>query len=215
MKTQHIIPMLTSVLILCSGCESEKIKKSPTPSKSLLEDQWKEALIIDILSNTPELNIHQMNGQTENKVYVNEDGREAVFDADGNLVTDPTNKGSYNYYDAIKEPLAHFAKDTDPWLKWGNARNDPSAPDQRLKAYLKDLKIGIITAYESRSVEVGKTTVTYNSKTERAVALKFLEIIRKSGDQSLFDMYKNPATISDVKIDQFLSNIEPFFRSEI
>ncbi len=215
MKIKFTTVIAILAVLLCSGFMSENIKKAPTHSKSAAKDQWKEALIIGILSNTPEINIHQMNGATKNKVYVFEDGREAVYDAQGKLVTDPTNKGSYNYYNRVKEPLAHFAKDSDPWLKWGNARNDPSTPDQRLTAYLKDLKTGIITTYENRTVEVGKTTVSYNSKTERAVAMKFLEIIRKSGDQSLFDMYKNPTTATDAKIDQFIRNIKPVFRTKI
>ena len=215
MKIQHTLAMLISAMILCSGCFSEKIKRSPTPSTSAIEEQWKEALIIDILSNTPELNIHRMNGQEGNQVYVHESGAEIVFDVDENKVSDPVNQGSYNYYNAVEEPLAHFAKDSHPWLKWGNTRDDPSTKDQRLTAYLKDLKIGIITTYEKRSVEAGKTTVSYNSKTERAVAMKFLEIISKSGDQSLFDMYKNPPNATDKKIDKFLSNIEPIFRTKI
>ena len=39
-----------------------------------------EALVVDILSNTPELNSHRMNGETDNKVYIKDDGSEAVFD---------------------------------------------------------------------------------------------------------------------------------------
>ncbi len=215
MKRIVVTCIATLTTLFLPGCMGPEIRRSPTPSTLTRSEQWKEALIIEILRNTPELNIHQMNGQTENQVFVHQDGGEIVFNAEGERVTDPTNMGSYNYYDAVEEPLAHFAKDTDPWLKWGNARNDPSTPDQRLTAYLKDLKIGIIAAYNNRQVQVGKTTVSYNSKTERAVSMEFLGIIHKSGDLSLFDMYKNPDSATDEKIDRFLQNIKPTFRTKI
>jgi hypothetical protein len=55
------------------------------------------SIILYILKNTNENNIHKMRGETENKVYTNTDGREAVFDKNGNLVTNSYNRESFNY----------------------------------------------------------------------------------------------------------------------
>ena len=187
----------------------------PTDSSLPIQDQWKEALIINILSKTPELNIHRMNGQEGNIVLIHKDGKEHVYDENKNIVKDPTNRGSYNYYNAIEEPLAHFAKDTHPWLILGNARNDPSSLEERLTAYLKDLKIGIVSTYEERSIDPLNSTVSYNSKTEKDVVSLFLNIISKSGNNTLFEMYKNPDSIADSKIDQFLKDIEPVLLTKL
>ena len=54
-------------------------------------DTEKLSIIRYILKNTYENNIHKMRGEIENTVYVNEDGREAVFDKDGNIVTNSYN----------------------------------------------------------------------------------------------------------------------------
>ena len=49
-----------------------------------------------VLRNTHEVSVHQMRGATNNKVYVNADGREAVIDEHGEHVTG-FNKGTFNY----------------------------------------------------------------------------------------------------------------------
>ncbi len=215
MRKNIISVISVSIFLLFFGCSSHVIIKTPTESSLPLLEQWKEALIIDILSKTPELNIHRMNGQEGNTVFVNIDGREAVYDIQKKLVTDPTNKGSYNYYNAVKEPLAHFAKDTHSWLVLGNARNDPSSLDERLTAYLKDLKIGILSSYKEHSIDSMNSTVSYNSRTEKDVVLLFLNIISKSGNYSLFELYKNPSSMNELKIDQFLNDLEPVFLTKL
>lgn len=100
------------------------------------------SIINFILKYTYENNIHKMRGEEENQVYVKDSGEEAVFDAEGNLVTNAWNKGSYNYgnYD---EPIQKFELDIWPWLIWGNAREDPTSFAERFYYYLMDLDNGI------------------------------------------------------------------------
>ena len=95
-----------------------------------------------ILKNTYENNIHKMRGEEDNKVYTKDTGEEAVFDKDGNLVTNDWNKGSYNYgtYD---KPIQKFELDIWPWLVLGNTRTDPTSFAERFYYYLTDLDIGI------------------------------------------------------------------------
>jgi len=200
---------------LCLGCFSEVIRFSDTPSTLPRNEQWKEALIVDLLSRTPELNIHRMNGQSDNQVYTHEDGREAVYDGNDSLVTDPVNQGSYNYYHAVDRPLAHFAKDIHPWIKWGNARGDPSTRDQRISAYMKDLRLGISAALHTRSIEIGETSMQFTSKTERAVVRLFLRAITATRDDALFDMYENPENATEERLDQFLEALEPQLRKTL
>jgi hypothetical protein len=106
-------------------------------------DQGQLSIIRYILKNTFENNIHKMRGETENEVYVNDDGREAVYDKNGDLVTNSYNRGSFNYYSTEKEPIKKFLVDIAPWLKWGNAEDDPTSFNERLYYYTLDLDYGI------------------------------------------------------------------------
>jgi hypothetical protein len=100
------------------------------------------SVIYYVLKNTYENNIHKMRGETENKVYTNADGREAVFDKDDNLVTNSYNAGSFNYF-SNDEPIKKFLGDIAPWLQWGNAKDDPTSFSERLYYYTLDLDHGI------------------------------------------------------------------------
>ena len=42
-----------------------------------------------------------------NRKFVSNDGREAVYDQKGHLVTDSETLGTYNYYDSIKKTMEH------------------------------------------------------------------------------------------------------------
>ncbi len=95
-----------------------------------------------ILKNTFENNIHKMRGEEDNKVYTKATGEEAVFDAEGNLVTNDWNRGSYNY-GTYEQPIGKFELDIWPWLVWGNSKNDPTSFDERFYYYIMDLDIGI------------------------------------------------------------------------
>ena len=60
-------------------------------------------------------------GGFNNKKYTLCDGREAVYDKDGNLVTDPLNRGTYNY---ALDDFGHVVQDVIPWILWGTGRDD-------------------------------------------------------------------------------------------
>ncbi|MDD5930623.1 MAG: hypothetical protein PUC37_12550 [Spirochaetales bacterium] len=100
------------------------------------------SIINFILKNTHEINIHRMRGENENEIYVNEDGREAVYDKNGKLVTNSWNKGSFNYA-SYDKPIDKFNLDIFPWMIWGNAKDDPTTFDERLYYYCMDLDYGI------------------------------------------------------------------------
>lgn len=106
------------------------------------EFEAKVAFLFSILASTVEQNTHNLNGQTGNWVFVNDDGREAVFDANGNAVTDCENRGSFNYAHYRQAPLTHFSVDILPWLRQGNCREDTTTPSERIDAYLLDFQNG-------------------------------------------------------------------------
>lgn len=96
-----------------------------------------------VLKNTPEFHIHNMRG-ANNVIYLHKDGhKEAVYDENGNLVTDCINMASYNYGNPGTEPFKHFFADTLAWISWGNCKDDPTSMAERASAYSKDLGIGI------------------------------------------------------------------------
>ena len=130
--------------------------------KSIKNEEIKSntAFIYTVLVNTRELRIHQMNGAVNNRVYVHDDGREAVFvsdvDENGNdidgtskLVKGCLNRGAFNYYHYSDQPLGHFSGDIFPWLVLGNCKNDPSSLNQRIEAYMLDFRDGFRRAINS------------------------------------------------------------------
>jgi len=124
---------------------SKKLDLKSLEEKHLndIELKAQAATIFTVLAHTQELRIHQMNGAEGNQVFLHKDGhKEAVYDNSGNLVKDCLNQGSYNYHHPYKFPLAHFTADIMPWLIYGNCRNDPSTREQRISAYVSDLRLG-------------------------------------------------------------------------
>lgn len=110
--------------------------------------QYEINAIYFILKNTSEVHIHQMRDENKNQVMIKtkkENGGypEAVFDKNGNIVTNSYNKGSFNYFLYTKDPLKHFGVDILPWLVLGNAKDDPTTFNERLYYYLQDLNRGI------------------------------------------------------------------------
>lgn len=143
-----------------------------------LPEQKRLNIIFFILQNTKELNIHKMRGETDNIVMVNEDGREAVYDGNGDLVTNAYNKGSYNFFNYRKEPVKKFIADTYPWLKLGNDPADPTSEAERFFHYTYDLNIGIQTyIFEGRKTELKQIDVTTLSDDEKNVYKLFNYII--------------------------------------
>ncbi len=56
MKIEIIAVFFLFNFTLFTGCSAPVIIPTPASPKLPIEEQWKEALIIDILSKTPELN---------------------------------------------------------------------------------------------------------------------------------------------------------------
>ena len=131
-----------------------------------------------VLKNTYENNIHRMRGETENRVFVAEDGREAVFDRNGNLVTNDYNRGSFNYYSNEKEPIKKFIFDIAPWLVWGNTRNDPTTFNERLYYYTLDLDYGIQKyIFEGSRETLENVAFMELSENEKEVYFIFLRLL--------------------------------------
>lgn len=96
-----------------------------------------------ILSNTYEINQHNI-WTSWNRVFVSKDGHnEVTYDSNWKVVSDYTNMWSYNFKHYKNEPFGHFMYDTLPWLMWWNNENDRSNIIQRLTAFLKDFWLGI------------------------------------------------------------------------
>ncbi len=130
-----------------------------------------------ILRHTQEVNVHQMRGESENKIYVKKDGHsEAVFDKEGKLVTN-YNAGSYNYYSCEENPIKHFSYDILPWLAWGNAKDDPTSYKERLFAYSLDLNRGIQHYIFNDSKELPHISYHSLSQNEKDVYKFFSYII--------------------------------------
>ena len=83
-----------------------------------------------------------MRNENDNVVYTKETGEEAVFNKNGNLVTNDWNRGSFNY-GKYEQPINKFLLDIWPWLVWGNTKNDPTTFDERFYYYCMDLDPGI------------------------------------------------------------------------
>lgn len=157
------IILITLMLLLISNIFAEKAiisvfkdSKNTIDLKKYLEDGLKE-LNIDITKEIPkenisiinyilkfvyENNIHKMRNENDNVVYTKETGEEAVFNKNGNLVTNDWNQGSFNY-GKYEQPINKFLLDIWPWLVWGNTKNDPTTFDERFYYYCMDLDHGI------------------------------------------------------------------------
>ena len=161
MKKNFILIALTLLLISNVFAEKNiisvfKDSKNTIDLKKYLEDGLKE-LNIDITKEIPkenisiinyilkfvyENNIHKMRNENDNVVYIKETGEEAVFNKNGNLVTNDWNQGSFNY-GKYEQPINKFLLDIWPWLVWGNTKNDPTTFDERFYYYCMDLNPGI------------------------------------------------------------------------
>lgn len=161
MKKNFILIALTLLLISNVFAEKNiisvfKDSKNTIDLKKYLEDGLKE-LNIDIAKEIPkenisiinyilkfvyENNIHKMRNEDDNVVYTKKTGEEAVFNKNGDLVTNDWNKGSFNY-GKYEQPINKFLLDIWPWLVWGNTKNDPTTFDERFYYYCMDLNPGI------------------------------------------------------------------------
>lgn len=97
------------------ACEKEKLKELPY-GKSVCHKQ----------GFSPDYDT------SKNRKFVSLDGKqEYVFNENGALVTDPVNKGTYNYC-SPDNLLGHATQDLIPWIKWGTGPDDPTSKIDRL-----------------------------------------------------------------------------------
>lgn len=94
-------------------------------------------IIYYVLAHTYENNIHKMRGESNNRVFTKTDGSEAVFDAEGKLVTN-YNAGSFNFA-KYEEPFNKWSLDIFPWIIWGSGNDDPTDSVERFYYYLWDV----------------------------------------------------------------------------
>jgi RHS repeat-associated protein len=66
----------------------------------------------------------QGEGNEYNLKMVHNDGREAVYSKDGNLVTDDLNLGSKNNHDYQTDGILHVTDDVLPYIPLGNTKRD-------------------------------------------------------------------------------------------
>ncbi len=179
----------SSIIYIAEGknINGVSIKNIEPPTK------YELSVIHFILKNTKEINIHRMRGETENEIYIDKDGhREAVYDKDHKLVTN-YNKGSYNYSPYGEKPIRHFIDDILPWLKWGNAEDDPTSLNERLFYYTLDLNHGI-QSYIFSDEELPEILFDPLPDEEKAVYIFFKYI--------LFN--KNYKIVPDIKTKELL-----------
>jgi hypothetical protein len=168
-------------------------------SRPQYPNQEQLSIINYILENTYENNIHRMRGETENRVYITEDGREAVFDKNGNLATNSYNKGSYNYA-PYNRPIEKFLLDITPWLELGNARDDPTSFDERLYYYTLDLNYGIQKyIFEGSGENIREILFNELSENEKEVYYIFIYIIFNENYKIQLDRENIPRLINDGK----------------
>lgn len=191
--------ILSILLIIFSfvGCSTEPTFTNTIVYSSSANNQiWKEALVVNILSKTPELNSHRMNGEIENEVYIRDDGTEIVVNASKDMVTNPENKGSFNYYHPVNRPIAHYMADIKPWIVYGNDREDSTTKSQRLDAYSQDLAIGVALALSEREIRLDIENLQYGSSEEMAEARKWVKAFTSNTSDSVFKLYENNVNIT-------------------
>jgi hypothetical protein len=90
-----------------------------------------------------------LSGQNDNIKYVHPVyGYEVVLDANKNIVTNPLNAGTYNFYNPnmgqnnslLEGFFNHKTYDVDPYNLIGNAANDPTTPSQRFWRFMEPSK---------------------------------------------------------------------------
>ena len=106
----------------------EDLPKSPEEAKRL---GWNNGVADDC---------HQFTaGDGHNQKWVSPDGRqEAIFDTDGDLVTDPRDYGTYNFGSPTENGVGHFIDDVIPWIIYGNSEDDSTTGLERAKAFAID-----------------------------------------------------------------------------
>ena len=170
-----------------------------------------QQIIYTILAHTRESAIHQMRGQTDNKVYIHEDGREGVYDKNGDLVTNGYNDGTFNYANPITEPLLHYTMDISPWIQLGLSETDPTSTIERIYAYMGDLEAGIVRAHESLPFEPLDENHRWSGTGQLQALAIFLKAIEAGDAQELFELFDSPTPPTDRQLISTLRKLNSGF----
>ena len=189
-------------------------------AKDLADEDFAQQVnfIYAVLSRTGEDHSHQLGGETNNEVWLHDDGHTELvvrFDRDeqgnkidgtGVRVTDCKNMGSYNYFHPYQQPLGHFAADIFPWLKLGNCAEDPTTPEERVEAYMLDLAAGVDFVLE----EYGEFALTDNFKFKGKGQSETIALFLKALEIGQFDVSTlGQMTADNVELrERFLSAME-------
>jgi hypothetical protein len=174
-------------------------------------DAKRLAILRAILSATPEVQIHRLQGATGNEVFLHPEGhQEAVYGPHGQLVSDGINDGSYNYFHPTTDPARHFFFDIHPWILMGNSRHDPTTPKERVTSYVSDLEFGIVQAAKSRDFPpVDARKLTDGELETYAILIKALEA---EDANDLFAAVESQQILNDESRAALLRKIEKSFQ---
>ena len=166
-----------------------------------------KAIIVLILENTDEVKIHQMRGETGNRVFQHKDGhREAVFDAQGKAVKNGYNDASYNIANPRTQPLGHFILDISPWIDMGNSRTDPTDKKERIYAYMGDIEGGIRGAIKQQD-KISNAVITYDETQQNALS-KWSDIMDHEPARKVFTLFDGDAEVSD---SELIAALKPLY----
>ena len=170
-----------------------------------------QQVIYTILSFTNEKAIHQMRDETGNQVYLAGDGREGVYDANGDLLANGYNDGTYNYADWQEEPLLHFTMDISPWIELGISATDPTSVKERIYAYMGDLETGIIRAQDRAPLEALSSDHRFLDLGQSQAIAIFYKVIEAGQAQELYTLFEDEHTLTREELYSVLSKINTGF----
>ena len=163
-----------------------------------------------------------MNGATDNEVYVkkeriNQGYPEVVvrfprdengekIEGSGVIVRDCENMGSFNYKHLQQEPLGHFAQDRLPWIRWGNCPEDTTTREQRVAAYMWDVREGLEGLVFDQTGYYLPVGFDFSENGQSETVAFFLTALNSS-DFDLYDFVMNHVG-SDVERANFYMSLE-------
>ena len=104
----------------------------PSTKKDAEKKGWEEL--------PPSKSVYHCQNGANNSKFISPDGhREAVYNSEGNLVTDPVNRGTYNIYNPKTDPVKHGLYDVVPYLILGNSPDDAFSYGDRIMATIKSI----------------------------------------------------------------------------
>lgn len=162
-----------------------------------------------ILRNTREVEIHRMRGATENETYVSTNGSdEAVYDAEGKLVEDGINDGSYNYFHPQQDSLRHFTFDIVPWLLLGHSSKDPTSRRERVHAYAADVFSGVARARQQKPTAANSDAIDLSQPGAAEAIAVFVTAIERGNAQQMVEVIDSNDGLSDQQLMEIVKRFE-------